>query len=44
MVEFCQELSGIVLPYHKFGSHLNSKGEAIDPGKEKLHASGANLS
>ena len=31
MVKFSQECSGIVLPHVKFGSHLNSKGETIDP-------------
>ena len=35
MVKFSQELSGIVLPHDKFGSHLNSKGETIDSELEK---------
>ena len=41
MVKFNQELSGIVLPHDKFGSYLNSKGEAIDPELAKknfMHA------
>ena len=41
MVTFGQELSGTVLPYNKFGSHLNSIGETIDPELEKknfIHA------
>ena len=35
MVKFSQELSGIVLPHDKLGSHLNSKGKMIDPELEK---------
>ena len=35
MAKFSQQLSGIVLSHYKFGSHLNSKGKAIDPEKEK---------
>ena len=35
MAKFSQQLSRIVLPHDKFGSHLNSKGKAIDPEKEK---------
>ena len=41
MVKFSQELSRIVLPHDKFGSHRNSKGEMIDPELEKkkfMHA------
>ena len=41
MVKFSQELSGVILPHNKFGSHLNSKGETIDPELEKknfMHA------
>ena len=41
MVKFSQELSGIVLPYHKFGSHLSSNWETIKPELEKknfIHA------
>ena len=41
MVKFSQELSGVILPHDKFGSHLNSKGETIDPELEKknfMHA------
>ena len=42
MVKFSQELSWTVLPYNKFGSHLNLKGETIGPELEKknfMHAS-----
>ena len=35
MVKFSQELSGVVLPYDNFGSHLNAKGETIDKELEK---------
>ena len=35
IVKFSQELSGIVLLHDKFGSHLNSKEETIDPEQEK---------
>ena len=35
MVKFSQELSGIVLPYHKFGSHLSSNWETIKPELKK---------
>ena len=35
MVKFSQELSGIVLPHDKFGSHLNLKGKMTDPELEK---------
>ena len=35
MVKFSQELSGIVLSYHIFGSHLNSNWETINPELEK---------
>ena len=36
MVKFSQELSKIVLlPLNKFGSHLNSKGETINPELKK---------
>lgn len=41
MVKFSQEMSGLVLPHDKFGSHLNSKGETIDSELEKknfIHA------
>ena len=42
MVKFSQELSWMVRPYNKFGSHLSLKGETIDPVLEKknfMHAS-----
>ena len=35
MVKFSKELSGVVLPHDKFGSHLNVKGEIIDKELEK---------
>ena len=37
MVKFSKELSGVVLPHDKFGSHLNVKRETIDKelGKKK---------
>ena len=35
MVKFSQELSKIVLPLNKSGSHLNSKGETINPELKK---------
>ena len=35
MVKFSQEWSEIVLPYHIFGSHLNSNWETINPKLEK---------
>ena len=35
MVKFSKELSGVVLPHDKFGSHLNAKGEIIDKELEK---------
>ena len=41
MVKFNQGLSRIVLPQDKFGSHLNLKGETIDPeleNKNFMHA------
>ena len=41
MVKFSQELSGIILPHNKCGSHLNLKRETIDPELEKknfMHA------
>ena len=41
LVKFSQELSGIVLSHDKFGSHLNLKGETIEPELEKknfMHA------
>ena len=38
MAKFSQELSGIVMPHSKFGSHLNLKGGTIDlKRKEKFH-------
>ena len=38
MVKFSKELSGVVLPHDKFGSHLNAKRETIDKelGKKKM--------
>ena len=41
MVKFRQELSRMVLPHDKFGFHLNSKRETIEPElkkKNNMHA------
>ena len=37
MVKFSQEMSGLVLPHDKFGSHLNSKGETVDSELENKY-------